>query len=133
MNIKQMIGFKKGILIGSRALRVNKLHSDFDIVVKEKDISDDFRDKFQYEVHSNYFNEVMPLGNFELLKIRREDLCIDLIIISDDADYDTYQNAIDSLKKLPKYMVEDKVIRVALFEKALLHYGFRESNDNIPF
>jgi predicted nucleotidyltransferase len=142
MNLKKLIGFKDGILIGSRALQVARPDSDFDIVVKEDDMPDMEELSKKYELYfTNDYNErVVPLGNHSLLRInvtenKKTIANVDLIVIDRDKDYEAYKNAINTLKALPQFLLTDKETRIKLFEESLIHFGLirTEDKDDIPF
>ena len=60
-----------------------------------------------------------------------------VIVLESKWDLRYVHHAIEDLQKLPKYMLVEKHIRIALFESALVHYGWitpiKDPLTNIPY
>lgn len=117
----------KSVQFGSRPLGVNSENSDFDFAILEKDLPE-----FDYvlEDPKKYFN-VLPEHSKLIINYEVNNKKMDILVLTHQKDLDVVKNTIEDLKKVPKYLLRIKYIRVDLYEKALLHYGWKPA-DNIP-
>lgn len=114
-------------LIGSLAFNVENDESDIDIAVLKSDLTEIAQGLLTDTMHiKNYFGYV-PLNNGWL--IRKIDMpntkrLLDLIVFERQEDLDVLGKAVQDLKQCPSYLLEDKSMRLQLFEKSLQFYGF---------
>lgn len=112
--------------IGSRAFGVETEKSDFDIAILKEHI--DWIDFIPTGFNiKNYFH-VLPLGNNLFFKKLKADdgKIIDVIVFEHKEDLETLDIVVKELKKLPKYYIMNKSIRIELFETGLKYYGFKD-------
>lgn len=140
MSIEDKLISSGAVLFGSAALGVATDSSDTDYVVLRKNFD---TTNLQECCISKYF-KVTPATGYNTMAVKvhvGNNSFIDILILEHQSDLDIVQNAVAALSKLPKYMLLDKYIRIKLFEKALLHYGFMEEGtpevtidiDSMPF
>jgi len=127
MTIEQALNTKDSILIGSRGLKVNQNEeADYDIAIKLSDLPNEIKNILDIARTRKYFS-VTPLGNMWLVpKFQCNNFeKIDWIIFENEKDFKAIEKAMNDLFLIPKYFLKDKSTRVALFESALKHYGFK--------
>jgi len=125
-----------GVEFGSRALDVHQEHSDYDYAVLSEHLEDFC---FSHCNAENYF-KVLPENDYEVaLKIPFKDSSVDIIILDKAEDLEVVSKAINDLKSIPKYLLQDKLFRIDAYEKALIFYGWVdkdntfENEDEPPF
>ena len=126
-------------LIGSRGLEVHEPQSDYDflVLVDEKNMNKYYKDcddktrampysesyKFTPRIE-NYLNYVPPLNNTALIRflsnrVVSSRLKVDVIIMTKSEDYDVLKTAYDTMKTLPKVLLQDKNDRIGVLGKLL--------------
>jgi len=128
-----------GILIGSRAFDIETVFtSDFDIVITEriyKNYSRLFTDDMKNTAVDlkEYFNVIPPMSNDILIKTwlpykggsdNSKEYSCDIIIYKNESDVEKIKIIMEELKQIPSYLLQEKDLRVRLFQESLLHYGF---------
>ena len=135
MKLQDFFNIPNAVYIGSRALDCFSDYSDYDICVLKSE-ADKFLKKFTIidldnpAFHMKHYMNILPLGNAYIvrkLNTEYQDITVDLLIYENQSDLNILRQCVDDIKLVPNYLLQDKNIRVNLFEKALLHYGFRES------
>ena len=116
-----------GVLLGSRAFGVDKDHSDWDVAVLKKYLPEEYSN-YPAKDMSSYFNFV-PLKNAYLIKLER----LDVLVYEDIHDFLVVKQSVKDLKSFPNYFLQDKDMRIKLFEKALEFYGFLYKHKGIPY
>lgn len=127
-SVRDILGLSNCFLIGSRAFNVHNKHSDYDIVIKKSAVPDKIMNIYDIFDLREYFN-VVPLGNSWLIRINLKDtygIKVDLIVIEDDMDIEIYRKSVDALMGIPKPILENKILRVTLFEHMMKYYGFKQ-------
>ena len=131
--VNHLVSFVKEIdkctLIGSRGLlNTPDPKADYDVCVSVSNLVSTFYvDNFVYKdatpLHiRKYFRSFMPLGNAYLYRISDMFPNIDLIIFEDEKEIGNLDIIINSMKKMyPQYVLEDRELRIRLFELELQH------------
>ena len=132
-----------GILIGSRAFDIETVFtSDFDIVITDhiyKTYSRLFTDDMKNTAFDlkEYFNVLPPMSNDILIKTwlpykggndNSKQYSCDIIIYKKESDVEKIKIIMEELKQIPSYLLQEKDLRVRLFQESLLHYGFVMKN-----
>jgi len=127
--LEEILDFEKMVkngditFIGSSALNVENRESDFDICLRIDSLNpfsfNWLNDNFSLLPIEKYFDVVPKEGGFLILKADHSSYNkpIDIIFLH-HADYIAAIRAITTLKSFPKYILEDKDLRVRLYEKA---------------
>lgn len=117
----------KSVQFGSRPLGVHTNESDFDFAILKEDLPD-----FDYKLVDprRYFN-VLPINSKLILGYKVNGKRMDILVLDLQTDLDVVRTVINDLINVPKYLLAQKHIRLDLYEKALLHYGWKPA-DNIP-
>lgn len=130
MKLQNLLGLPKATLIGSRALGVANTNSDYDIVIPLSSIPTMLQERLDaggdFSIE-RYFSKIPSLGRgwfFDYVFVSDTRAKVQVIVLENELDLEHLQYAIKDLQRLPKYMVVSKYIRVALFESALVHYGW---------
>jgi len=112
-------------MIGSRALGVHTEKSDTDYVILLKDLPILLLPELINV--GRYFQSIPPEGrNIRIIRRLVTDCGrkVDLIVVDHMVDYQTIVNAAKDLLEVPRYMLESKYYRVAMWNTALQHHGF---------
>ena len=132
MTLQQLLNLPDATLIGSRTLNVATEQSDYDIVIPLSSIPKKLQERIDegknYSIEL-YFTKVPSLGKgwfFSHVFVSDTKANVQVIVLENKLDLAHLQYAIRDLQVLPKYMLFKKSIRVALFEEALVHYGWIE-------
>ena len=130
MTLQDLLSLPQAILIGSRALGVAKPNSDYDIVIPLSSIPTMLQERLDtggdFSIE-RYFSKIPSLGRgwfFDYVFVSDTKAKVQVIVLESKWDLRYVHHAIEDLQKLPKYMVVDKHIRVAIFESALVYYGW---------
>ena len=130
MTLQDLLSLPQAILIGSRALGVENTSSDYDIVIPLSSIPTMLQERLDsggdFSIE-RYFSKIPSLGRgwfFDYVFVSDTKAKVQVIVLENELDLEHLQYAIEDLQKLPKYMVVDKHIRVAIFESALVYYGW---------
>lgn len=110
-----------GCLLGSRGLGVEHENSDWDVAVLDRNLSSEFSDSSTKSNISNYY-KVLPLGNSYLIRLYK----LDILVFEDKKDFNGIVKATREVKKLPRYLLLEKDLRIQIFEAALKNQGFVE-------
>ena len=130
MTLQYLLDLPQATLIGSRALGVANHNSDYDIVIPLSSIPTmlqerlDSGEDFSIE---RYFSKIPSLGRgwfFDYVFVSDKKAKVQVIVLENKWDLAHLKYAMEDLQKLPKYMLVEKHIRIALFESALVHYGW---------
>lgn len=143
MTLQELLTLPQATLIGSRALEVANTNSDYDIVIPLSSIPTMLQERLDIGGNfsiERYFSKIPSLGRgwfFDYVFVSGTKAKVQVIVLENELDLEHLQYAIEDLQKLPKYMVVDKYIRIALFELALVHYGWitptEEKLTDIPY
>jgi len=134
----ESILFSGGVMFGSRALGVDKHHSDYDIAICKANFKALVADRdipFSTYPIDDYFEVVPPSGDNNLLKYRdyKTGDSIDIVVLEHQHDVDIMRAAIAELRLSPKSELTPKHWRITAFEKALLKLGhIRNTNLRRP-
>ena len=130
MTLQDLLSLPQATLIGSRALGVANHNSDYDIVIPLSSIPTMLQERLadggDFSIE-RYFSKIPSLGRgwfFDYVFVSDTKAKVQIIVLENQLDLEHLQYAIEDLQKLPKYMLVDKHIRIALFESALVHYGW---------
>jgi len=117
----------KSVQFGSRPLGVHSDKSDFDFAILESDLPD-----FDYVLVNpkKYFN-VLPEHSRLILGYKVNNKKMDILVLKHQKDLDIIKTVMSELCNVPKYLLAQKPIRLDLYEKSLLHYGWTPA-ENIP-
>lgn len=121
---EKLLELESSILIGSRGLGVGTEKSDYDIAVLKSEVPSGLLDNLTKLKIKNY-SKILPLNNTELHRSGG----IDVLVYEDISQISVVKNAMNDIKRVPKYLLEDKYTRVLLFESALDHYGFTRDEE----
>ena len=130
MTLQDLLSLPQAILIGSRALGVAKPNSDYDIVIPLSSIPTMLQERLDTGGNfsiERYFSKIPSLGRgwfFDYVFVSGTKVNVQVIVLENELDLEHLQYAMEDLQKLPKYMLVEKHIRIALFESALVHYGW---------
>ena len=130
MTLQDLLSLPQAILIGSRALGVAKPNSDYDIVIPLSSIPTMLQERLysggDFSIE-RYFSKIPSLGRgwfFDYVFVSGTKAKVQVIVLENKWDLAHLKYAMEDLQKLPKYMLVEKHIRIALFESALVHYGW---------
>ena len=130
MTLQDLLSLPQAILIGSRALGAAKPNSDYDIVIPLSSIPTMLQERLDsggdFSIE-RYFSKIPSLGRgwfFDYVFVSGTKVNVQVIVFENELDLEHLQYAMEDLQKLPKYMLVEKHIRIALFESALVHYGW---------
>ena len=130
MTIQELLTLPQATLIGSRALGVENTSSDYDIVIPLSSIPTMLQERLDaggdFSIE-RYFSKIPSLGRgwfFNYVFVSGTKANVQVIVLENELDLEHLQYAMEDLQKLPKYMLVEKHIRIALFESALVHYGW---------
>ncbi len=130
MTLQYLLDLPQATLIGSRALGVAKPNSDYDIVIPLSSIPTMLQERLDsggdFSIE-RYFSKIPSLGRgwfFNYVFVSGTKANVQVIVLENELDLEHLQYAMEDLQKLPKYMLVEKHIRIALFESALVHYGW---------
>ena len=130
MTLQDLLSLPQAILIGSRALGAAKPNSDYDIVIPLSSIPTMLQERLDaggdFSIE-RYFSKIPSLGRgwfFDYVFVSGTKVNVQVIVLENELDLEHLQYAMEDLQKLPKYMLVEKHIRIALFESALVHYGW---------
>ena len=130
MTLQDLLSLPQAILIGSRALGVAKPNSDYDIVIPLSSIPTMLQERLDaggdFSIE-RYFSKIPSLGRgwfFNYVFVSGTKANVQVIVLENELDLEHLQYAMEDLQKLPKYMLVEKHIRIAIFESALVHYGW---------
>ena len=130
MTLQYLLDLPQATLIGSRALGVAKPNSDYDIVIPLSSIPTMLQERLDsggdFSIE-RYFSKIPSLGKgwfFDYVFVSDTKANVQVIVLENELDLEHLQYAMEDLQKLPKYMLVEKHIRIALFESALVHYGW---------
>ena len=143
MTLQDLLSLPQAILIGSRALGAAKPNSDYDIVIPLSSIPTMLQERLDaggdFSIE-RYFSKIPSLGRgwfFDYVFVSGTKVNVQVIVLENELDLEHLQYAMEDLQKLPKYMLVEKHIRIALFESALVHYGWitpiKDPLTNIPY
>lgn len=137
LSLDQLMSYPTATMYGSRALQVNHANSDYDIAFSSES-SNIVSRLMAAEVKStdptNYF-KVGPEGGYCAffhkvpLVIDRvspyKKIYADILVVHTDEDLDCISSSINDLRSIPSYLLEDKGTRIDLYQKALVHRGWK--------
>ena len=130
MTLQDLLSLPQAILIGSRALGAAKPNSDYDIVIPLSSIPTMLQERLDaggdFSIE-RYFSKIPSLGRgwfFDYVFVSGTKVNVQVIVLENELDLEHLQYAMEDLQKLPKYMLVEKHIRIAIFESALVHYGW---------
>ena len=143
MTLQELLTLPQATLIGSRALGVANHNSDYDIVIPLSSIPTMLQERLDsggdFSIE-RYFSKIPSLGRgwfFDYVFVSSTKVNVQVIVLENELDLEHLQYAMEDLQKLPKYMLVEKHIRIALFESALMHYGWitpiKDPLTNIPY
>jgi len=127
------------LLLGSRALGVSHSESDYDVAFSVEHMPAPFAKENLTSGASIelYFHLIPPYGKGWKLSYYEEDVKVDCLFFDDARSMEQLSAAISSLKKYPQFIIEDKSLRVGLFEAHLKQLGWKEpieaEDDEIPY
>jgi len=117
------LALEHGVLVGSQGLGLGKNNSDYDYIIDYNLITkalEGFNINSLSKTNARgYFNVLPPLGNCYRITFRINTCTYDLICFPSNDYVEKARLAFEDLKCVPLYMLEDKQIRILLFEKAL--------------
>ena len=130
MTLQDLLSLPQAILIGSRALGAAKPNSDYDIVIPLSSIPTMLQERLDaggdFSIE-RYFSKIPSLGRgwfFDYVFVSSTKVNVQVIVLENELDLEHLQYAMEDLQKLPKYMLVEKHIRIAIFESALVYYGW---------
>ena len=130
MTLQDLLSLPQAILIGSRALGVAKPNSDYDIVIPLSSIPTMLQERLDsggdFSIE-RYFSKIPSLGRgwfFDYVFVSDTKAKVQVIVLENKWDLAHLKYAMEDLQKLPKYMVQNKFLRISLFEAALERYGW---------
>ena len=119
-----------GVQFGSTALGVQTVNSDWDVYMLKSVFNILFKNhkNIEYElVDSSIYSKLLPPNDTckILYKYKTSDnhYC-DILVVEKKETLELMQKVMDDMRKVPQYMLRDKIIRIALFQEAQLRYGF---------
>lgn len=122
----EALRFAGAVEFGSRALGVHTEDSDYDFAILRSNFEQLFGKDIKAFPIKQYFDVVPPNGNNELIpKMWLGDKRVDFLILEHPAHLDMVRRAVAYLKQLGYHSLTDKPYRIARYQKALLHEGFR--------
>lgn len=137
LTLDQLMSYPTATMYGSRALQVNHANSDYDIAFSNES-SNIVRRLMAAGVKStaptNYFKvgpeggycaffHKVPLGIDRVNPYRK--IYADILVVHTDEDLDCISSSINDLRSIPSYLLENKGARIDLYQKALVHRGWR--------
>ena len=143
MTLQELLALPQATLIGSRALGVANHNSDYDIVIPLSSIPTMLQERLDsggdFSIE-RYFSKIPSLGRgwfFDYVFVSDTKAKVQVIVLENKWDLAHLKYAMEDLQKLPKYMLVEKHIRIALFESALVHYGWitpiKDTLTDIPY
>ena len=143
MTLQYLLDLPQATLIGSRALGVENNSSDYDIVIPLSSIPTMLQERLDaggdFSIE-RYFSKIPSLGRgwfFDYVFVSDTKAKVQVIVLENKWDLAHLKYAMEDLQKLPKYMLVEKHIRIALFESALVHYGWitptEDTLQDIPY
>ena len=143
MTLQELLTLPQATLIGSRALGVANHNSDYDIVIPLSSIPTMLQERLDsggdFSIE-RYFSKIPSLGRgwfFDYVFVSDTKAKVQVIVLENKWDLAHLKYAMEDLQKLPKYMLVEKHIRIALFESALVHYGWitpiKDQLTDIPY
>jgi hypothetical protein len=126
--VEHFLNLPSSVLMGSRGLGVESKESDYDIAIYVYELDNKDLIHFQRLEVRNYFNVVPSVGDLHFYRKKG----IDLLVFSSRLDTNVVKYVMADLRMVPKYLLKDKPTRIQLYQKALVHYGFKRAvqNDN---
>lgn len=122
--------FSGAVEFGSRALGVHSEHSDYDFAILKSNYLKLFPNCDLAEIRRDNYFKIKPGYGHNYLKKRNN---IDILVLEHQEHLDTVRKAVEELKTLPTYFLEDKPLRISLYEKSLEVHGFINKNSILPF
>ena len=137
VTIAQLMRYPTATMYGSRALQVNHANSDYDIAFSSESsniVSRLMAAGIESADPTDYF-KVGPEGGYRaffpkvLLAVDRvnpyEKMYADILVVPTDEDLDCISSSINDLRVIPSYLLENKGTRIDLYQKALVHRGWK--------
>ena len=138
LSLDQLMSYPTATMYGSRALQVNHANSDYDIAFSSESssiVSRLMAAGAQNTDPTNYF-KVGPEGGYCAffpkvpIVIGRDNpyekkMDVDILVVHTDEDLDCISSAINDLRAIPSYLLENKDTRIDLYQKALVHRGWK--------
>lgn len=123
--VEELMGLPSSVIIGSRGFGIHTYMSDYDICVLDTELPEYYWEKYTFKEAKEYLY-VVPLNNSSLIRIPKSDneQGIDILIYTNKSDIDIINKSLDEMTQIPKYLLENKKIRVVLFEEILIANGF---------
>ena len=137
LTLDQLMSYPTATMYGSRALQVSHANSDYDIAFSSESSSIVSRlmaagirntnptDYFKLGPEGGYcaFFHKVPLG-FDRDNPYRK-IYADILVVHTDEDLDCISSAINDLRAIPSYLLENRDTRIDLYQKALVHRGWK--------
>lgn len=130
MTLQELLNLPGATLVGSRALGVATEQSDYDIVIPLSSIPKQLQERLDrggdFSI-ARYFTRLPSMGRgwfFNHVYVTDCRHPIEVIVLENKDDLVSLQKAIESMQRLPKYMLRRKYVRIALFEDGLVHFGW---------
>lgn len=138
LTLNQLMSYPTATMYGSRALQVNHANSDYDIAFSSEScniVSRLMAAGVKSSDPTNYF-KVGPEGGYYAffhkvpLAIDRDNpygkrMYADILVVHTDEDLDCISSSINDLRSIPSYLLENKGTRIDLYQKALVHRGWK--------
>lgn len=120
-----------GVPIGSMALGVPTATSDYDVYMT----ADAYYKLFKHSISqcldamdSAAYTAIQPRNGYCKIRYKfktADNHFCDILVLEYDSDLAIIEFAMNDLAAIPKYLMKDKPFRIAAFQNALLHYGFK--------
>ena len=136
LHIEELLGHPTATMYGSKALHVDSQTSDYDIAYSKESsyilrllmstglTPTDPSEYFKVGPESGYcafFSKVPLIGSVEEPFARYADI----LVLHTDEDLDCIRSSINDLQSIPSYLLENKRTRIDLYQKALVHRGWK--------
>ena len=125
--------FSGAVEFGSRALGVHRERSDYDFAILESTYLKLFPNCDIVRIPISEYFKISPGYGQNYLKKHSLVDNIDIIVLEHQEHLDIVRKAVEELKTLPTYFLEDRSLRISLYEKSLEARGFIHKNATLSF